>query len=47
MFTVTEAAAQLIKGQLEAAGEGEMCLRVFIRPGADGMQFGMSSAYSW
>ena len=43
MFTITEAAALLIKGQMEAEGEGEMYLRVFIRPGADGMQFGMSS----
>ena len=47
MFTITEAAAQLIKGQMEAEGEGEMYLRVFIRPGAEGMQFGMSSANSW
>ncbi len=43
MFTITESAARLIKGQMEAEGEGEMYLRVFIRPGADGMQFGMSS----
>ena len=43
MFTVTESAARLIKSQMEAEGEGEMYLRVFIRPGADGMQFGMSS----
>ena len=43
MFTITEAAAQLIKSQMESEGEGEMYLRVFIRPGADGMQFGMSS----
>ena len=33
MFTNTEAAAQLIKGQMEAEGEGEMYLRVFTRPG--------------
>ncbi len=43
MFTITEAAARLIKGQMEAESEGEMYLRVFVRPGADGMQFGMSS----
>ena len=43
MFTVTEAAALVIKAQMESEGEGEMFLRVFIRPGADGMQFGMSS----
>ena len=43
MFTITEAAARLIKSQMEAEGEGEMYLRVFVRPGAEGMQFGMSS----
>ena len=43
MFTITEPAAQLIKSQMESEGEGEMYLRVFVRPGADGMQFGMSS----
>lgn len=43
MFTITETAARLIKSQMESEGEGEMYLRVFIRPGAEGMQFGMSS----
>lgn len=43
MFTITESAAHLIKAQMESEGEGEMYLRVFIRPGAEGMQFGMSS----
>lgn len=43
MFTVTESAALVIKAQMESEGEGEMFLRVFIRPGAGGMQFGMSS----
>lgn len=43
MFTITESAARFIKAQMESEGEGEMYLRVFVRPGADGMQFGMSS----
>ncbi len=43
MFTITETAARLIKDQMQSEGEGEMYLRVFVRPGADGMQFGMSS----
>ncbi len=43
MFTLTEAAARRIKAQMAAEGEGEMYLRVFVRPGAEGMQFGMSS----
>ena len=43
MFTITETAVQLIKDQMQSEGEGEMYLRVFVRPGADGMQFGMSS----
>ena len=43
MFTITESAAQFIKSQMDSEGEGEMYLRVFVRPGAEGMQFGMSS----
>ena len=43
MFTITESAAHLIKSQMDSEGEGEMYLRVFVRPGAEGMQFGMSS----
>ena len=43
MFSITETAAQLIKSQMDSEGEGEMYLRVFVRPGAEGMQFGMSS----
>jgi iron-sulfur cluster assembly accessory protein len=43
MFTITETAAGFIKAQMEAEGESELYLRVFVRPGPDGMQFGMSS----